>query len=290
MTYPYPELLSTLKHTLDVSSYVNLLHYSNGLSVINRISSRSPYIELVRPHSETIYKDQILPLNYWYHVPIYRYTYCPFCENWYTAPLDTYTLWGWGAGADLVKIPYGQPNRDFKECAHFLGVHLFLHLHNTVPEGVYYSTGTGEVPFITPWFFADDLACFAVLSALPICRIIDTHFVPTYTAWCLSYFSVNPTEVLKRHYANEAQYSGDREFYPQTVGAPGSYYTNTTVYNEPLYDLAAWCARGQLGWLDHTQPDLPLRLGMNLILPALYTNIQGDRREYTYRNGIKGSM
>ncbi|HYF63975.1 MAG TPA: tRNA (N6-threonylcarbamoyladenosine(37)-N6)-methyltransferase TrmO [Herpetosiphonaceae bacterium] len=273
MRYAYPELLPLLKVDLDVPSYLELLGPLR--------SSDKPYEFSLERAEHT---------DYWQRIPTYAYAHCPFCEIDYSAPLDTYTLWHWRSGG-LKKLPYGKPTREFRQCEHFLGIHQFLHLHDHIPEQAfsYFPNHDGEVPFITPWFFADDLPSFAVLSALPICRILENQFVPAYTAWILSYFCVNPTLILDRHYEREAAlYGHDREYWPQTVWAPGSYYTNTTVYNEELYDLTAWCRRGQLGWLDHTRPDLPLRIGEGLRLPDLYTNIQGDRRAYVYRNGAKG--
>jgi len=50
---------------------------------------------------------------------------------------------------------------------------------------------------------------------------------------------------------------------------------------QEVYQLDRWAARGQLGWLDWTQPDLPLCLGPQQPLPALYTNIAGWHRLYS---------
>ena len=52
-----------------------------------------------------------------------------------------------------------------------------------------------------------------------------------------------------------------------------------------LLRSATLATQGKLGYLDFTQPDLPLRIGPGTQLPALYRNIQGAHYSYMWRNG-----
>ena len=302
MFYPYPMLIPMLRHRLSVSTYLDAIQ---------------PFfdVDMTRLRLDAQWAQTSA---YWQQIPSYHYATCPFCQHRYTASLDSYTLWGWNAPAALIETPYERPLLEGSDaipvpldmqawlgrttipvpkyqplslCPHWLGVHLFLNLHNIVPESAYYRTQTGEVPFITPWLFADDIASMVVLGALPICRIYADRFVPTYTAFWLCYFSMAPQTLLDRHYEREAAlYGHDPEFYPCVVAGPGIQYTQPKVYDETRYDLAAWCHTGKLGWLDFTQPDQPLQIGYARTLPTIYTTIHGDRCEYTYRNGVKGYL
>ncbi|MGB8647449.1 MAG: hypothetical protein WCF84_19595 [Anaerolineae bacterium] len=49
--------------------------------------------------------------------------------------------------------------------------------------------------------------------------------------------------------------------------------------------MAPYAERGQLGWLDWTQPGLPLRLGKGIQLPALYAHPTGKPYSYFIQDG-----
>jgi hypothetical protein len=158
-------------------------------------------------------------------------------------------------------------------------------LHDQLPREIeYLNNRTGEVPYLTPWFFQDDMESYVVLHALPICRTESNQFAPTYTMFSLTYFSQDPKLILQRHFAVEAERGkGDPEYHPATVYPAGSIYTQH--YDETLYDLAQWAVRGQLGWLDFTVADQPLRLGVGSQLPETYQRIHGNRKTYVWRKG-----
>jgi hypothetical protein len=165
-------------------------------------------------------------------------------------------------------------------------MHVFLNLHDKQPKEVeYMENNTGEVPYITPWNFPDGLESYAVLHALPICRIENTQFVPRYTVFSIAYFS-RDLDLLFRHFSTEAEAAGvkdDPEYYPATVWPPGNM--NTHQYDESLYDLTAWAERGQLGWLDVTKTDQSLCLGMGMQLPEMYRQIKGRRWRFVWDKG-----
>lgn len=266
MSYPYPPLLSLLKF----------------------FCTPDEYKQRIKPHIGWRGGIKNPPIGdaYWQVVPLYTYAICPICRHEYREPADTYSLGGWGPYPDLMPALYVIPSEypTNPPCAHFLGIHAFLNLHGHLPTEVdYLSNRTGEVPYLTPWFFPDDIESYAVLHALPICRLEAEQFVPRYTIFSLTYFSQQPKEVLQRHYAEEAEYAkGDPEYYGTTV-CPAPIYP--VRLDEALYDLSAWAARGQLGWLDFTRADTPLRIGAGLQLPETYRNIQGNRNIYVWRKG-----
>ena len=55
----------------------------------------------------------------------------------------------------------------------------------------------------------DDIATYVVMSVLPVCLIQNDQFVPTYTAFSLSYFSEDVKEVRRRYFRDAI--SGDDE-------------------------------------------------------------------------------
>jgi len=185
----------------------------------------------------------------------------------------------------ITEGPVSQGTPEFAHCAHFFGIHAFLNLHEVPPPNTYYwPNATGEVPYVTPWFFPDDIPTYAVLHALPICRIEEDTFVPTYTVFSLTYFSQDRKEILTR-WRERVRNEGldDPEYYPTLLATPYSY--SDQAHRTARYDLAGWAYRGKLGFLDITQPDLPLSIGKGTELPEIYRNIQGRLAKYTWSRG-----
>jgi hypothetical protein len=236
-------------------------------------------------------------------IPLYLYARCPFCQDEYFEPIDTYSLAGWSPSLRLEKrfyVPESYPLP--KPCSHFIGIHQFVNLHHHPPtEMEYFPNECGEVPYLTPWFFPDDLGAKAILHALPICRLENEQFVPSYTVFSLTYFSLNPKELLRRHHAAEAEWAkDDPDYYGVDLYSPASGKLNLqalapwvkrnllgwiakTIPN--LHDLIQWVEHGQLGWLDVTQPNLPIRFGNTTEFPAIYQNIEGIRHASTWHAG-----
>jgi len=268
MSYPYPLLLPLLQFHCTPDEYRRVIAAHIGWSG-----------GIARGDADA---------EYWQIIPTYTYACCPVCHTQYSEPADTYSILGWASYNFSLKNLYVLTGHDpTKEpCPHFLGMHVFLNLHDEQPTEIkYMKNNTGEVPYITPWNFPEDLESYAVLHALPICRIEDNEFVPRYTVFILTYFN-RDLESLFRHFAAEAKAKGvkdDPEYYPATVWPPGT--VDTKQYNESLYDLAEWAERGQLGWLDVTKPDTPLCLGTGMQLPEMYQRIEGKRWRYAWDKG-----
>lgn len=234
--------------------------------------------------------------DYWQIIPVYTYAHCPICHAQYHEQIDTYSILGWNSYLDLQHELYIEPETNYplsQPCPHFLGLHAFLSLHDNQPTEVPdLENLTGEVPYITPWYFPDGFESYVVLHSLPICRIESNKFEPRYTVFILSYFSQDLKELRGHLLAEERakHLTDDPEYYPATVERPGSGIhviagVDTNRYDESLYDLAVWAERGQLGWLDVTEVNLPLRLGVGMYLPEMYSQIKGRRWQYAWRDG-----
>jgi hypothetical protein len=229
-------------------------------------------------------------------IPTYIYARCPICAAICQQPINIYSL---HFRSLELSIPHGMVlkgnglNGRGIACSHHLGVHEFINLHGKLPHEVDYLVfDSGEVPYITPWFLPDDIESFAVLHALPIHQVLEGQFIPAYTRFMLTYFSVESATIIQRGYDSQRNaIKNDDEYYPYTLAQPYrlmSLPTDTTDviaelpkkfrdYYEPMYDLSRWAANGKLGYLDYSSPDLPLMLGNGLTLPAYYQQIEGRK-------------
>lgn len=276
MTYPLPELTKLLEFRCTPHEYMQ--------SIAPFVLSKGRLQDPPKDHS------------YWQTLPRYIVAECPICTYRLYSFVDTYSLIGWVSSNGLLQSlyrsdmpavtagPVTQGIPKFAHCPHFMGVHRFLNLHEVPPPNTYYwSNRTGEVPYITPWFFPDDVPTYAVLHALPICRIEEDTFIPTYTVFSVTYFSQDRKEILMRwreRVKNEGL--GDPEYYPSLLAIPNSY-----SYEErsAQHDLVTWTRQGKLGFLDITRPTLPLAIGPGTELPEIYQHIQGRLATYTWSRG-----
>jgi hypothetical protein len=264
-TYPYHSLQPLLKFLCSADEYWWLIQNKN-------------------------IKDKDWISRYASVIPKYTYAQCPICHTECTERIDTYSLaeWGYIPNSDLentignARLYYDRDGYfGAYPCRHFLGVHVFLNLHGLLPREVKdLSIRTGEVPFVTPWLLARQIKAYAVLHALPVCRIEGSEFVPSYTLFCLTYFSEDRDGLRGLIYEDQSKDSpNDPEDYGSLVAFPG----DRAVPRQ--YDLAYWAIRGWLGWLDITQSELPLRIGQGSQLPYIYRDVQGARHEYLWQNG-----
>ena len=286
MIYPHPQLVRQLQYKTSVQEYMALQEWASSV-----VKQDNPY---------------------WAIIPEYRYAQCPFCQTSFADWADTYSLENWHSSFSLrsaiYTYPMGRSSPLSCDCPHFMGAHVFVNLHAQQPvELQRFEIQCGEVPYITPDFFQPDIKTYAVIHALPICQpqITANHFEPRYTVFALTYFSEQP-QVVKDRYRDKQQEGMDEksDYWPVSVAFPDvkpSLISNIWGFlfwsKEKLaerdadlklqYDLAGWAKRGQLGWLDYTDPDLPLHIGEGLTLPDIYTNIPGRRYEFTWRNPQK---
>lgn len=216
-------------------------------------------------------------------LPEYIYARCPLCGAVCIEHIDTYELPLYFPffknklnGRYILErgFPFDAP------CPHFLGIHPFFNSHGQPLGQQSFTNNSGDVPFVTGSLFQDEMSNYVVLHALPVCHIEDEAFVPRYTLYMLTYFCTNPHLKIKQHYEEQYKFGkGDDEFYPGDMVDNVDYVRGDDVYN-----LQLWAARGLLGWLDFTDPDLPLRIGSNMPLPELYRHIVGFRQRYSWHN------
>jgi hypothetical protein len=197
------------------------------------------------------------------------------------AKINTYHLKGNSGGQLIEPFPiYHATESVQKRCKHFFGTHKLLNLHGQVPSEVdYLNNSEGEVPYLTAQLFPEDIPTKAVLHALPICRIAEDTFIPSYTLFILTYFSENPKGLLEHRYAAQKDIMEfDAEYYPAVV-QPAGFVANDN------YDLSRWVQEGKLTWLDPYSPDLALQTDTHKPLLELYTAIVGNRKPTIWRQG-----
>lgn len=205
--------------------------------------------------------------DYWQNIPEYLIARCPLCGATYSAQLDTYSLKYW------LRPIYGRAvfhdRGQTIGCSHFVVVHHFINLNGVKPTEIDYKRLNCEVPHVIPVFLPDDIESYAVMHALPICRVEEERFVPRYSLYTITYYSEAPSVLIKRRWQlppSEAMFIG------------------RGLVKKDSWDLPKWVQVGKLYWLDPGLADLPLRIGPPEAFP--YTNIQGHREDHNiYRHG-----
>ena len=207
---------------------------------------------------------QILQFNpAWFNLPAYMIARCPFCLEENIERLNTYSLAQWGhtqwefeAGFDTELVIH--------HCPHFVLVQSFINFNSQKAREAYGSFGP-EVPYVYGHLLEKEL-CLAVIHALPICRIEDDAFVPRYTLFLVSHFSEHPDEADRAISDFNAEHMDIEAL--QTIILPP--YTC-----QHWWDLRSWVAKGQLFWVDGTDPALGLRTNDLNTFP--YGDIAGER-------------
>lgn len=275
MSYPYPQLTQQLKFYCTPDQYRRIprLRGIEVIEVIEGVATRDQY-----PHAA----------EYVSLLPVYTYAECPICHQRCNEPIDTYSL---ERGHYYRHLLGYNVRPDRPHCPHFFGYQLFLNLHNQLPiEVEMLGIQWGEVPYITDWLISDDMPSYAVLHGLPICRIEDNQFNPTYTEFILTYFSEDPDLLMKQFFKRETDYLLSLEnadvdealIWMSTVGP-----SDTSTIS---YDLASYAQKGRLGWMDIRKPDLPLQIGEGEVLPSMYQNIVGERKKLSWSVGEFGNV
>jgi hypothetical protein len=187
--------------------------------------------------------------RYWQCIPNYLVSRCPFCGLEYYAQYDAYSIAFTPFYSELGRrIAAGNHfEHETQHCEHYLACDPFNYLHDfeeVKEKGWAFESRT---PGIQPHLFADDLESFAVIHALPICRVENEQFVPRFTKFLVIYFASSPETVFQRWRNRESAFaSGDPDYY------------NVLLSRTPDTDLIPWVERGKLKWLDINQSDLPL--------------------------------
>jgi hypothetical protein len=287
--YPFPSLLPVLRIEHTPAEYT---------AVVAQLS----YHQDKRATTEGRY------LNF---LPNYIYARCPICKEVCHEPIDTYSL----PSNYLKNSAAGPFFRDYPDaypvpCKHYLGTHSFLNLHDQTPTFLdlpdllptrdSVSITFGEIPYVSDWLL-DEPSSYVVMHALPVCAIEDETFVPRYTRYILTYFHNNPAQLISRIYREHSNEEGEVPWLTYRAYDAGSKLpppsTNLNFmkvhlrkHYEPLYDLQNWASEGKLGWLDYASPELPLKLGRGLTLPAIYHEILGRRYGFRWSTRSDGTL
>ena len=212
-------------------------------------------------------------LDYIQHIPTYKYAECPFCGTEYSDPIDTYFV------RPILRYDLGHLSiyyaGYFKNtpCSHLVGTHGYMNYHGIWPEEVEELREYAEVPYVARQIINGVDEAYLVLHALPVCRIEQGEFVPRYTLFLTTYFARDIRPIFDKHYAQEyGPNQGDPEFFPYNL-----------VWYNVNFDLAEYAEQGILGWLDYTNPTLPLVIGQGMKLPDIYQDIEGKRGMYHWK-------
>ena len=225
------------------------------------------------------------PPRYWEILPDYLVARCPLCGSKYTARLDTYSLIRWRHASNGESI-FEKRYQDVG-CQHFVMAHHFINLNGIVPIEPDYFHNMSEVPYIVPRLLEDKLSSVvsatdsvnlnpqAVMHALPICRIENRQFVPSYSVYMITYYAQNPDPLIAHYYKLRDYIEWFPEPLPQDMD------------RDLWWDLAYWIKAKKLWWLNPSNPELPLQ---NSLETFPYRNIRGIKSERTYRDGkVSGS-
>lgn len=257
--YPYPELAELVKPLCTPAEYHAV---AEGRKV------GSPLLQ-----------------QYLAKLPQVIYARCPFCPGKYIEPVDIYDLNFWASGyLELAKslgsftfANYPRP----APCKHFLGIQRFvnlgiqnvMHLVSQWPEELrrLFHVDTGEVPYISPRLFQADIPTRAILHGFPLYKASANQFIPKYTVYALTYFSLDKNQV-RSLILHSYQSATDPDYRPLFVDMPNGDPKN--------YDLPYWVEQGRLGWLDITDPASLLCFREDGEFPKIYRDIAGSKKPY----------
>jgi hypothetical protein len=212
----------------------------------------------------------------WLNLPAYMVARCPFCRKENTERLNTYSLARWRYTQWEFQASFA-PELVIHRCPHFVMMQSFINFNGLEAWGARGSFGP-EVPYVYGHLLEKGL-CLAVIHALPICRIEDDAFVPRYTLFLVSHFSKRPDEADRAISDFNAEYVNIEEALPAIILPP---YTC-----QHWWDLRQWVAKGQLFWVDGTDPALGLRTGDLDAFP--YGDIAGERANRELGSGPSAS-
>jgi hypothetical protein len=196
--------------------------------------------------------------TYFHNLPKYVIARCPLCSATYSAHVDTYSLRYWYEPCYGESIS-GECEEGMR-CSHFVAIHHFVNLNGVMPTELHYKSLGCEVPYVIPVFLPDDIKSYAVMHALPICRVEDDQFVPRYSVYMITYYSKEPSTLMERRWK---------------ISSSECILIGVGLLKRSSWKLTRWVQSGKLQWLDPDVPGLPLRTGPVEAFP--YVNIRGRK-------------
>jgi hypothetical protein len=214
--------------------------------------------------------------EYWSALPEYLIARCPICGEPDFERMDTHCLengWLIDSGESIFGGEYQMGG-----CEHRVAAQGFIHLNDVIPLELKYYRSQSEVPYVMPIFLPNEPQSYTVMHSLPICRSEEGKFVPRYTIFMLTYYSKDPSVLLKRRAQDAERGKSDPDFRLSLM-----YRWYEAMSFREAWDLPLWVTRGKLWWLDLDRDDLPLKSGPVSAFP--YGNVRGRRYGFIYRNG-----
>ncbi len=255
----YREFLERWKRTKDEYERLYELHlrYKTAKERLN-----SPESKQMDP---LLYQFRLLSQEYRRRLPIHLLARCPYCGSRILRPMDTFSLIGYYPFFNVAELYHGgvewrtgRPPR--KTCKHAVVADFSIHLNGLTPDdlakwvGRARSLRLSSEPIVLVWLLIAKQTS-AVIHALPVGRLDDPEPIHRYTAYFITYFASDETNLY-----SEAMWV------PTDVGLPA------TGAVEIDNDVVKWVKAGRLLWLDPTDPDHPLVRGPVEAFP--YANIQ----------------
>jgi hypothetical protein len=227
---------------------LHLLQKNMTVAEYEKITPRRELLDESDPEAVRAYVTSRRYNSNWEAFPPYVIARCPFCSAKNIEKLDTYTLRRWQGWIQQVRES-SVLARDLvvSQCEHFALIQLFYNLYGLMDE--IYDTRFGKPPYVIGHLLESG-RCQAVMHALPLCRIENDVFVPRYNLFMISYFSTNPKMAVRDVYKFNVEWYVPEETILE-MPIPGG--------QEHWADLGHWVARGQLYWVDGTDPELNIR-------------------------------
>lgn len=202
--------------------------------------------------------------EYFQRLPIHLLAQCPYCGSRILQPVDTFSLTGFHPMLNIAELYHGREWRTAKRpprqrCEHALLAMVSVNLNglmpNDSPEWALQRRWMpmDSAPYVMVWpLIARQTS--AVVHALPIGRLDDAEPIHRYTAYFVTYFVSDKSNL----YTKEM-------WVPTDLGEPavGAVQIDT--------DLVKWVKAGRLYWLD---PEDTSRLMRGPAKAFPYGNVQ----------------
>jgi hypothetical protein len=278
LTHPQPvDVFSLQTYTEHIKQIVRL---HEELRRVHSILQTYPMKERLRaPESSQfdLISDEINALSsaYIQRLPITMLAQCPYCASYIWQPVDIFSLMGFGTYLQVSRIYRG--NEEWRNispyqqvCPHALCATVSVNLNHLAPDDLI-GWMIGETIPIIDYLTQEPRVMVwpmvarhtsAVLHVAPIGRLDDDRPRHHYTAYFVTYFAANDSNLrTKKFWVNN------------DVGGPATGGVQMDV------DLLKWVRAKRLHWMD---PDNNSRLVHGRAEEFPYANIQpqGEYRKY----------
>lgn len=198
-------------------------------------------------------------------LPIHLLAQCPYCGSRILQPVDSFSLVGFYGFFNAAELYHGSSawvvsQSPRHRCKHAVVADFSVNLNGLTPDDLpnwmvrMKSLGLDSSPLLVVWLLVARRTS-AVIHALPIGRLDDPEPVHRYTAYFVTYFAGDDTNL----HAEEMWVSDD-------VGRPA------VGGAEVDDDLVKWVEARRLFWLDPNDPEHPLARGPVEAFP--YADVQ----------------